>query len=241
MPKKLWSKVVILPTDMGAIPSDFDSSIRTESNHLNFLCMASDYDRKGVGIVLKAWSEIENKYDSTLTIVCPKFPELLKKNEFKNVKWVEEGPLSLKSKKDLYSSHHVALCPTLIDNCVQSIEAMEYGMPIVISEFHRSSSFMVNDVGYIVKSPYQYYDINHYGIMWKSIDEYLSIVNTAISNGEYQSVIEEWKKYILRYIDDQSLSYIQGENSYNIASTKLSQSFRNSLLIDLYKKTLKKV
>ena len=240
MPKKLWSKLVILPSDIGVIAAEFDLSIRKKSGLLKFLCMPSDFERKGLQIVLKAWSNIEKKHNARLTIVCPKFPTWLKKNEFKNVKWIEEGPLSIKSKKELYSSHHVTLCPSLIDGGGDIIESIEFGIPSIVSAHHRTESLLFNGAGYIVSSPYQYYDVKHYGITWKSIDEYLRIVNKAIDKGEYEPVITEWKKYLLKYINDRSLSDVQGRNVCNVSASVLSNSRRNSMLRNLYKKILEK-
>ena len=240
MPKKLWSKLAIFPSDIGAITADCDLSIRKKSSFLKFLCMPSDFERKGLQIVLKAWSDIEKKHNASLTIVCPKFPMWLKKNEFQSVKWIEEGPLSIKSKKELYVSHHVTLCPSLIDGGTDIIEALEFGTPCIVSEHHRTESYLLNGTGYIVSSPYQYYDVKHYGVTWKSIDEYLSIVKNAIARGEYEPVVEEWKEYLLKYINDRSLSDIQGRNAFNVSDSILSNSRRNSMLRNLYKKILEK-
>ena len=240
MPKKLWSKLVILPSDIGAISADFDLSIRKKSSHVKFLCMPSDYERKGIEIVLKAWIDIEKKHNSTLTIVCPNFPTGLKKSQFQSVKWIEEGPLSIKSKKELYSNHHVTLCPSFIDGGTDIIEALEFGMPCIVSEHHRTESFLLKGTGYIVSSPYQYYDVKHYGVTWKSIDEYLIIVKNAIAKGEFQHVEAEWKKYLLKYINDRSLSDVQGRNVCNVSASVLSNSRRNSMLRNLYKKILEK-
>ena len=240
MPKKLWGKLVILPSDIGAVAAEFDLTVRKKSSHLKFLCLVSDYDRKGTSLIIEAWKRIENKSDSSLTIVCPKFPKSLKTNKFKKLKLIEAGPISENLKRDLYLSHHVALCPTIIDGGTNIIEAMEYGIPVIASEYHRSDAYMIGDIGYTVQSPYQYYDTKNYGITWKTIGQYVDIVNTAISNGEYKSVIEEWENYMLIYINDKSLVYSQGKNFYNLASSVLSNSRRNSMLRNLYKKILEK-
>ena len=240
MPKKLWSKLVILPSDIGAVAAEFDLTVRKKSSHLKFLCLVSDYDRKGTSLIIEAWKRIENKSDSSLTIVCPKFPKSLKTNKFKKLKLIEAGPISQNLKRDLYLSHHVALCPTITDGGTNIIEAMEYGIPVIASEYHRSDAYMIGEIGYTVRSPYQYYDTKNFGITWKTVGQYLDIVNTAISNGEYKSVIEEWENYMLIYINDKSLVYSQGKNFYNLASSVLSNSRRNSMLRNLYKKILEK-
>jgi len=240
MPEYLWAKLVFFPSDIGAIPYHFDSYERQKVKNIKFLCLASDYDKKGIRLIIEAWKKIENKSDSSLTIVCPKFPENLEKNKFKKLKLIEAGPISENFKRDLYLSHQVALCPTIIDGGTNIIEAMEYGIPVIASEYHRSDAYMIGDIGYTVQSPYQYYDTKNYGITWKTIGQYVDIVNTAISNGEYKSVIEEWENYMLIYINDKSLVYSQGKNFYNLASSVLSNSKRNSMLRNLYKKILEK-
>ena len=234
MPEKLWHKIVQFPHDTGAIPRIYDHSIRKKLKIIKFLCLASDFERKGVGLILKAWSNLEGNHGATLTIVCPKIPNNVKKYKQKNIVFIEEGPISEKLKKYLYSTHHVALCPTLIDGGTNIIEAMEYGLAIITSDYHRSESFMKYDIGYCTNSPYKYYDVKNYGVTWYSVDEYINIVNAAISNGEYELVIEEWKNYLTKYIDDKSLSYLHGENSYKAASSELSNKRRNILLKELY-------
>jgi glycosyltransferase involved in cell wall biosynthesis len=237
IPENLWTKLVLFPSDIGAIPKIFSVSERQKEKNIKFLCLASDYERKGLELIVKAWSAIENKGDSVLTIVCPKFPEYLKKNQNQNLRLIEAGPISDDFKRDLHLTHHVALCPTLIDGGTNIIEAIEYGMPVISSEYHRSSTYIIGDMGFIVQSPFQYYDTRHYGKTWKSIDQYLNVVDTAIINGKYDSVIEEWTKYMTIYINDISLIYTHGQNSYNAASTILSHAKRNSLLRGLYLKT----
>jgi glycosyltransferase involved in cell wall biosynthesis len=238
MPEKLWHKVRILPCDVGAIPKKFDWSIRMKSKKVKFLCIASDYDLKGVRLLLEAWTLVKNKYDASLTIVCPKFPSNVKNKEYEDVKLVEKGPITEKYKRELYVSHHVALCPTYVDGGTNIVEAIEYGMPIITSAYHRSESFILNDNGFIVSSPYQYYDTSHYGITWTSVDEYMDVVSTAVHNGEYDSVVHEWQQYMKKYIDDRCLSYCQGVRSYQIASSELSLSFRNESLRGIYKEAL---
>jgi glycosyltransferase involved in cell wall biosynthesis len=238
MPKELWHKVRILPSDIGAVSKKFDWSIRIKLNKVKFLCIASDYDLKGIGLLLEAWSIIEDKNGAILTIVCPKLPSNVKNKAYKGVKLIEQGPISEKYKRELHSSHHVALCPTFIDGGTNIVEAMEYGMPIVTSEYHRSKTFIVEGNGFIVSSPYQYYDTDHYGVTWNSVSEYMDIVNTSIKAGSYDFVVQEWKEYMEMYIADTCLSYCQGIKSYNLASNKLSLSFRNKMLMDIYKEIL---
>jgi glycosyltransferase involved in cell wall biosynthesis len=237
MPEKLWSKIVQLPYDTGALPRKYDESIRKKTSKVKFLCLASDFDRKGLILILNAWNSLEKTGNAFLTIVCPKIPKKLNKFDLDNVRLIEEGPISEKFKKELYVSHHVALCPTLIDGGANIIEAMEYGLAIITSDYHRSECFMKYNVGFSTNSPYKYYDVEHYGKTWHSVNEYIKIVNNAINNGEYQLVIDEWKGYLLKYINDNTLSYSHGKNSYTAASFELSNKTRNKLLKELYIKT----
>ena len=240
MPKKIWHKIKLLPSDVGAIPRKFDWSTRITSKKVKFLCIASDYDLKGISIMLRAWSFMKVGENASLTIVCPKFPSLEGGKECtrKGVEFIEQGPITEEFKKNLYISHHVALCPTLVDGGTNIIEAMEYGLPILTNKYHRSESYIIGNNGFIVSSPYQYYDVEHYGLTWSSVSEYMDVVNTSIEAGGYDFVVQEWKEYMEMYIADPCLSYCQGIESYNLSSNELSQSFRNKSLRVIYKEAL---
>jgi hypothetical protein len=71
--KKIMSKVKIIP--IGLLPRHQYSKL--ENKKINFLCIASDYNSKGVFLVLDAWKKI-TAANIKLTLVCHNIPKKIK-------------------------------------------------------------------------------------------------------------------------------------------------------------------
>ena len=145
---------------LGTIPNkaNFIDAERLMSR-INFLCLASDFTRKGVDLLLDAWFAFPGRTKHQLTLACPYIPEKYKKRaENENVKLILKAPLSTQEKETLYRDAHVAIAPLHVDGGANVMEAMEYGLPLVTMRSQRSHDQIMNNNGIIVDVPFYFYD-----------------------------------------------------------------------------------
>jgi hypothetical protein len=164
----------------------------TEASHLEKIklgvaCLASDYELKGVDLVLKAWECIENKGGWKLYLACPNIPlNVLKAFESdKSIVFINKAPLGEFEKDQILRNCSITVAPTHIHGGANIVEGMEYGHAIVHFATHSTG---YDEVGKRIEVPHHFYEPNNYGVKWKTIQDFKELIKIDKKNGYFDSV-----------------------------------------------------
>jgi hypothetical protein len=233
------SKFITYP-EMSCIPKVSKFFIEEKNKKLlinpkiRFLSIASDFKKKAVDLLIEAF--IESKSLNTLILVCHNIPESYKVKilKAKNIKLLENIPLSKKIKDDLHRNSDVYINTTYVDGGGTVANALEYGLPIITFTYHRGRSYISNGNGVLLSEPLKYYDPKSYGIHWNSIDGYLEQVFLLKNKGGYESVKKQLIDSIIYYQQYPQNVLVEGLKSLELAK-KNSLDKANQFLKNLYK------
>ncbi len=204
-------------------------------NSLNFLFIASNYQAKGVEIALKAWGEFKSmdRTSSTLTLVSHDIPKEVEENLQKDIKLIKQVPLSSELKNKLYKDADVVLALTLTDGII-AVEATSYGKPIITYKTQHQRDFIDNNNGVEIDVPINIYDVDKYGIVWKTSKEFHKIVKEYISNGNFDNVIDELVKSFIKYSEDRNFIEKQTQNAIKKYYKDYTIELRNKKILEIY-------
>ncbi len=216
-----------------------DLKIEINDDVIKYLCIVSDFYKKGLDVVIDAWiaSDLKN---SEFTVVCVNIPDeytvLIQNNN--SIKLLELPVGADKEKELLYKEHDIALIPIHTDGTAVYIEALEYGMPIVTMRSQHSSSFVQNSNGFEIDVPFYFYDFG-YGYEWKTWDEFFEKINIAKANKEFQQTIDDMKSIFEHIEQKEGLLLELKKNSMELLYEKFHYKHRNKILINIYEEALK--
>jgi hypothetical protein len=182
---------------------------------IKFVSIISDFELKGLDLVIEAWLEADTS-SSEWVIVCPNIPKkyihlINSKNNIIHFKNVSE-----RKKDRIYQSSDVALIPIHSDGLGVYIEAIEYELPIISFRTLHSYDFLSHGNGIEIDVPYNFYDVDKYGFLWNTIDEFKTYHRNSKSNDEFKQTKEQ-------LVD--KLNYIN-INKYVFLNKKCPCSFR---------------
>lgn len=230
--KEIMEKSVVIP-----IPwqDNIAAGKKEKINSLNFLFIASNYQTKGVEIVLKSWEKFKSidSTNATLTLVSHDIPIEVEKNLQKDIKLIKQAPLPSDSKNELYKSADVILAFTLTDG-VTAIEATSYGKPIITYRTQHSKDFIDHSNGVEIDVPINLYDVDKYGIVWKTKKEFDEIVKEYISNGAFDSTIDKLVKTFDNYTKNREFLEKQTKNAVEKYYKDYTIENRNKKLLEIY-------
>lgn len=201
---------------------------------LGVACLASDYELKGVDLVIDAWRSIEDKQGWKLYLACPNIPiDVL--NSIKSdqsIIVIDKAPLSESEKKGILTKCSVTLAPTHVHGGANIIEGMEYGHAIIHFETHFD---VFDDVGEKILVPYHFYIPTRYGIDWKTFLEFKDRLRVDKRNGLFLSTTDTLARAISKNMQDLSRVIMLRKNVLKLAYGEYSLVHRNSTLNCLYK------
>lgn len=222
---------------LGAVSKDVDfdkkiANIKTT----NFLCMASDYQRKAVDVLIRAWCEFSNKSTSKLILACPNIPDEVSNVISKeNVQIIPTAPLSVFEKHELLTIADVVIAPLHVDGGANVIEAFEYGLPVITMRSQRS--FIRNCNGWEVDVPFYFYD-KGYGVDWPSWDDFWKILDDVKKNNGFDKTIQDLVNVFESIGRSPEILLEMGKNSYKLAQGEFSLETRNTKLRKIYQESL---
>ena len=230
--KEILEKSVVIP-----IPWQDNIAIgkKQKTESINFLFIASNYKTKGVNIVLKAWEKFKSidTNNSILTLVSHDIPIKVENELHESIKLVKQVPLSIELKNKLYKDSDVVLALTLTDG-ITAIEATSYGKPIITYRTQHSKNFIDNNNGVEINVPINVYDIDKYGIIWKTKKEFNDIVNEYISNGAFDDTIDKLVATFSQYSQNRKLLEKQTKNAVEKYYKDYTIENRNKKLLEIY-------
>jgi glycosyltransferase involved in cell wall biosynthesis len=237
-PGEFQEKMTILPTATCQL-KQVDWKLR-ESTPLTFACLASDYTRKGVDLVLKAWLSRHKPKGVKLIIACPNIPKqiLISIKGDKSIVAITKAPLSAIEKHEILNISHVSIAPTHVHGGYNVIEGIEYGHAPILFRYHLRA---FDSLGWHVSVPYHFYTPELYGKEWRTFEEFFSRLAADKAVGLFDNTIEELSQIISTLLSDPAVAFTSGKESYMIGLTQFSAQNRNKKLIDLYKYALGKV
>lgn len=204
----------------------------TNLGNLTFLCMASDYRKKAVDIVIAAWKDSNAKKHSTLIIACPNIPyEIAQSLGDHNIHLISDAPISQTLKHRLYSNAHVVIAPVHTDGGANISEAFEYGIPVITMRSYRDCILREN--GWEIDVPLNFYD-EGYGIEWKTWGDYWELLHSLKIHGKFNPVIEKFVSLFDSITIDPSILYEMSINSHFLAKNDFSITKRNLALREIY-------
>ena len=224
---------------LGTIPKivAFDK-IYTNETEISFLCLASDFLRKGVDLLLDAWLEFTDRHQHKLIIACPSIPDEYKsKVNNENVELILKAPLTINEKDELYRRADVVVGPLHVDGGGNILEAFEYGLPIITMRCQRSQDQIMNQNGIVVDVPFYFYD-EGYGVEWPTWDSFFKILNDSKEKGGFDVTKEGFVKAFQFFSDHPDKIKEMGRGSYNLAINEYSLVRRNIRLVEVYQEII---
>ena len=239
LPNELLSKSTIIPA-LPALPNVVNWDLRAKRiESPTFLFLASDFVNKAVDLLLDAWIEVTERKKSKLILACPNVPEVWrKKAENENVSIIDKAPLEEQEKMELHRKADVVFGLQHVDGGANVIEAMEWGLPVIVLRSHRHEGLLQNNNGIMLDVPYYFYDTEYYGKRWKTFDEFYKILEFDKSQGKFDNTKEDLIKTIQSCILNPVETIEMGKRSLELASNEFSLEKRNKKLRELYQTSL---
>lgn len=201
-----------------------------------FLCLASDFQRKAVDLLIQAWHESAAKLRGKLILACPNVPkemwDLLKKE---NVELILKAPLTEQEKYELHAAAHVVIAPLHVDGGGNVIEAFEFGLPVITMRSQRS--YIRDGNGWEVDVPFYFYD-EGYGKEWPTFARFWELVDDAKKNHAFDITIQEFVNILDEIAKSPEMLLVMGNASYELAKGEFSLERRNAALNKIYSEAL---
>ncbi len=235
LPSSLVEKTTLIP--LGAIPKQVNFSVRRQTVVTPiFLCLASDYSRKAVDLLIEAWIGSIAKNYCQLILACPNVPNAIESILLKNnIQLIKKAPLTNFEKSELLKRSHVVIAPLHTDGGANVIEAFEYGLPVITMRSQRT--FVTQSSGWVVDVPFYFYD-SGYGVEWRTWEEFWAVLDSAKANGNFDSSIESLARTIDRVANSPDEILMKGQYAHSMALGPLSLATRNAELNKIYDEIL---
>lgn len=225
----LFKKTKVIPL---AWHDNTDKVKKQFNKNRTFLFIASNFQAKGVAIVLDAWKEyIANNPNVKLTLVSHDIPEGIEHQLHSTITLIKQIPLSKKLKDQLYAQNDVSIATTLTDG-VTAIEAISYGKPVIVFRGQHSKDFINRENGILVDVPINIYD-EGYGIDWKTNNEYIERIKLYYKDGRFKTVIEKLVE-AFRFFEDPRVLGRYTQNAIEKYHEHHRVKLRNKILRELY-------
>lgn len=234
-PKNILEKTEILR--LGAVVQHVNFGNRlVDCKAPIFLCLASDYKRKGVDILIDSWCNSRAKNRSKLILACPNIPpEQQNKLKNENIEIIRKAPLSKEEKFRLNKIADIVIAPLHVDGGANIIEAFEFGLPVITMRSQRS--FIRNGNGWVVDVPFYFYD-EGYGKEWKTWEHFWRILENAKKNHNFDITVQGLVRIFDKIADNPEILLAMGKVSYDLAINEFSLEKRNESLRRIYKNAL---
>lgn len=220
---------------LGTRPKLLNDKFDKSNESLNFLCLASDFIKKGIDLLLEAWFNFPDRMKHKLIIACPNIPNIYKeKAKGENIKIILKAPLSDVERDELHLNADVVIGPLHIDGGANLFEAMEYGLPIITMRCQRSKDQVMNNNGIIVDVPFYFYD-EGYGLEWPTWDSFYKLLEEAKSKGEFDITKQGFIDAFTFFSKNPDKICKMSEGSYDLATNEYSLKNRNKRLKEIYK------
>jgi hypothetical protein len=223
---------------LGCFPKVTKTISVIKSRPLKFLVICSDFFSKGLDLVIDSWILLGlDKELAELTLVCHNIPSTFihKCESINSINIIPVAPLSAYMKHELLSSHDITIAPTHVHGGANIYEALEYGHPIIYTEYHSS---IFEKIGIEIKMPYYFYSPNLYGVEWKTWKQFYEKLAFDKSSGLFNDAINEIGKSILFFVENKQNVSLYSDISLSIANVGYSLNSRNQKLKRLYSEFL---
>lgn len=237
--ERILNKCQIIP--IGAVPKQVDWQLkfnRLQRGELNFLCLVSDFNMKGADLIIDAWLNfVKLAPQARLWLVCTNVPEeyLAKIRIPKNrITFIGKAPLTEKVKQYLFSQVDISLAPLHTDGGANIVESFENGVGVITFRSQRSEGQIVNGTGHVIDVPYYYYDPEHYGITWLTMQDFFKKVREDKSRGLFESVSNGVFNQLLYYSENATEIFDMCVRAYQYSAGDFSLWKRNAQLVRLY-------
>lgn len=237
LPLELLTKIEIVR--LSAFPKKIDLHLKYSNLKVPiFVCLASDYKKKAIDLLLEAWLRFSNINNSKLILACPNVPEQIKNSLSKhNVELIESVPLLDHEKDTLLKMAHVMIAPTHVDGGGNIIEAFEYGLPVITMRSQRS--FIRDGNGWEVDVPFYFYDPYGYGKIWPTWKRFWEEIETAKKEHKFDNTIHEFIRIFEFITGNPEILFLMAKKSHELASGEFSMKKRNAQLLKIYAEALK--
>jgi hypothetical protein len=223
---------------IGTIPKKNYLKTQNQKKSLVFLCLASDFKKKAIDLILDSWFNFPDKKKHKLVIACPNIPKnYMEKAKGENIKIILKAPLSEVEKDELHRNADIAIGPLHIDGGSNLLEGMEYGLPFITMRSQRSNDQMLNNSGIVVDVPFYFYD-KGYGLEWPTWDSFYMLLEEAKSRGEFDKTKQGFIDAFTFFSQNPDKISEMSEGSYDLATNEYSLKKRNKRLKEIYQEIL---
>jgi glycosyltransferase involved in cell wall biosynthesis len=239
--KRYFPESVIAKTEivrLGSLAQSINlKKIINPSHELVYLCLASDFERKAVDLLIQAWRDSSAKLKCKLILACPNVPqEMWDSLKKENVQLIAKAPLTEREKYELHSIAHVVIAPLHVDGGANIIEAFEFGLPVITMRSQRS--FIRGGNGWEVDVPFYFYD-EGYGKEWPTFARFWELVDDAKKNHAFDITIQGFVNIFDQISKSPEKLFVMGNASYELAKGEFSLENRNATLRKIYREALK--
>ena len=202
-----------------------------EGEGANFVCLASDYELKGVDLLIEAWLAIEDRRGARLVIACPNVPAAAIERSGSEIIFVHKAPLTNLEKHELLSANNVSLGPMHVHGGANLSEGMEYGHAIIYFATH---STFFRGLGEEIPVPYYFYLPSHYGVQWKTFEGFKGRLRDDKRSGKFSDTVQQLSSAIKRYITSPEILFDDRKKVLHAANGPASLAARNIKLRQIY-------
>jgi len=235
-PNTLISKTEIVGLGAMVKPVIYTKQLNA-GDEIIFLCLASDYQRKAVDLLIQAWRDSSAKLTCKLILACPNVPqEIWDSLTRENIQLIFKAPLSEQEKFELHRLAHVVIAPLHVDGGSNTIEAFEFGLPVITMRSQRR--FVRERNGWEVDVPFYFYD-EGYGKEWPTFARFWEIVDDAKKNHAFDITIQGFVNIFDQISKSPEELFEMGNASYELAKGEFSLESRNATLRKIYREALK--
>ena len=235
-PGEFEKKLLISPLGITCEPKLIDWKTR-ELIPITFACLASDYTRKGVDLVLKAWLSIEKPKGVRLILACANIPE----NILKTIKGdtsilvIPKPRLSKEEKDQILRNSHISLAPTHIHGGTNVMEGIEYGHAPILFDYHLRA---FDSLSLKVPVPYHFYTPEKYGKEWKTFSEFFNFLQKDKQSGQFDITVDKLIQTIKEIMNNPKNAIDCGEKAIVEGNKIFSVKNRNQNLLKIYHEVL---
>ncbi len=209
---------------------------RIRDNEFNYICLASDFQKKGVDLVIEAWLRFfKTGMKNTLYLACPDIPSSYEEKMRKsNIIHIKKAPLSVNEKIKLHSLCDISIAPLHVDGGANISEAFENGLTVITMRNQRSEGHNLFNNCIVIDVPFYFYDTFGYGIRWKTFNDFFDQIAESKNKGEFETVVDGFLNTFIDFNKNPDKVYELCLRSYAYANSEGSFWKRNAKLLKIY-------
>lgn len=211
----------------------FDEQKINLNDKLKLLFIGQKFYGKGVPICFKIADLLnKKKIDFHFKFVCREIPKKYKIP--KNIEIIDTK-ISEDFKYELYKWCHLFIFPVVQDSFGVYLECLETNTPIISTDIYDKSNIITNNkTGILIKTPFQLYEFENFGIQWTNWNEFQELFYKNFLSGMFDDLTNMFVDKIEKFLNDSAYFKDIKKNISAEAIERFHPNLKKDALIDLY-------